>query len=190
MAIRAFEGTYETGCGESECKPPAPSVMPIYEYSHEVGCAVIGGQVYRGIAAPQWQGSYIFGDLCSGAFTALNRDADGVWFRHLLGAKPGFKNSDVRRRSQRQKCTVAHTVTRCPSTILSCPNCRPSSRNTMSQWRYDVIVIGKRPQWPDQCRISRQSPGLKTLGVGKRHTVGGATIPRCCPASNFPCFPT
>ncbi|MCO5199791.1 MAG: PQQ-dependent sugar dehydrogenase [Anaerolineae bacterium] len=88
-----FEGSYETGYGESECKPPAPSVMPIYEYSHEVGCAVIGGQVYQGIAAPQWQGSYIFGDLCSGAFTALNRDADGVWFAHLLGAKPGFKTA-------------------------------------------------------------------------------------------------
>ena len=85
-----FEGTFETGYGDDECKPPAPSVMPIYEYPHDVACAIIGGQTYRGIEAPQWQGSYIFGDLCTGEFTALTRNAEGVWLPQLLGAKMGY----------------------------------------------------------------------------------------------------
>lgn len=88
-----FEGTHETDYSVIECRPPAPSVMPIYEYSHETGCAVIGGQVYRGVAAPEWHGSYIFGDLCSGEFTALTRNADGVWLPQRLGTQSGFKTA-------------------------------------------------------------------------------------------------
>jgi glucose/arabinose dehydrogenase len=38
-------------------------VRPVAEYSHELGCAVIGGYV--------WQGRYVFGDACSGTVFSL-----------------------------------------------------------------------------------------------------------------------
>ncbi len=41
-------------------------VFPVFEYSHAVGCAVIGGYVYRGSAIPALRGWYLFGDYCSG----------------------------------------------------------------------------------------------------------------------------
>jgi glucose/arabinose dehydrogenase len=41
--------------------------LPVYQYSHTGGnCTVIGGYVYRGSAIPDLQGTYFFGDFCSG----------------------------------------------------------------------------------------------------------------------------
>lgn len=44
--------------------------LPILEYAHgaadAVGCAIIGGYVYRGSLAPALQGRYLYADLCSG----------------------------------------------------------------------------------------------------------------------------
>jgi glucose/arabinose dehydrogenase len=44
--------------------------LPLAEYAHgagdSIGCAVIGGYVYRGTAHPELYGRYFFGDECSG----------------------------------------------------------------------------------------------------------------------------
>jgi glucose/arabinose dehydrogenase len=40
--------------------------LPTYQYSHSVGCSVIGGYVYRGSALPALQGLYFYGDFCQG----------------------------------------------------------------------------------------------------------------------------
>jgi glucose/arabinose dehydrogenase len=61
---RCMEGltcTGYTGCG---CNSPALT-LPVHEYSHNSGCAVIGGYVYRGAALCALQGSYLFADYCS-----------------------------------------------------------------------------------------------------------------------------
>ncbi|MCL4266194.1 MAG: PQQ-dependent sugar dehydrogenase [Anaerolineae bacterium] len=57
--------------------------MPIFEYPHgEDGCAVIGGQVYRGQQFPTLAGNYFFSDFCSGRIWALRYDAGaGEWVR-------------------------------------------------------------------------------------------------------------
>ncbi len=40
---------------------------PVHEYSHSGGhCSVTGGYVYRGCAIPDLDGTYFFGDYCSG----------------------------------------------------------------------------------------------------------------------------
>ncbi len=42
-------------------------VDPVTEYPHEQGrCSVTGGYVYPGTRIPALQGTYVFGDYCSG----------------------------------------------------------------------------------------------------------------------------
>jgi glucose/arabinose dehydrogenase len=57
--------------------------LPIHEYSHNLGCSVTGGYVYRGPAIPSLQGAYVFGDFCSGLIWKLVRNG-GVWTRTQL----------------------------------------------------------------------------------------------------------
>ena len=52
-------------------------VPPVVEYSHDLGCSVTGGYVYRGSAFPRLFGSYLFGDLCSGRIGVVRRDGLG-----------------------------------------------------------------------------------------------------------------
>jgi glucose/arabinose dehydrogenase len=46
--------------------------LPIWEYNHSVGNAIIGGFVYRGAAFPNLAGAYIYGDYGSGRIWALH----------------------------------------------------------------------------------------------------------------------
>ena len=46
--------------------------LPVTEYSHLVGCSIIGGYVYRGQAYPALVGQYVFSDYCSGNLWAIN----------------------------------------------------------------------------------------------------------------------
>ncbi|HZY43881.1 MAG TPA: PQQ-dependent sugar dehydrogenase [Anaerolineae bacterium] len=58
---------------------PTQFVSPVTEYTHDQGCAVVGGYVYRGQKYPQWQGLYFFADYCSGTIWSLQRDASSQW---------------------------------------------------------------------------------------------------------------
>jgi glucose/arabinose dehydrogenase len=40
--------------------------LPVAAYSHDEGCSVTGGYVYRGAAVPAIEGRYFYGDYCSG----------------------------------------------------------------------------------------------------------------------------
>jgi glucose/arabinose dehydrogenase len=55
---------------------PDGGVLPVFEYSHDAGCSVTGGVVYRGSAIPGLGGAYLFGDYCQGGVRAL-RVRDG-----------------------------------------------------------------------------------------------------------------
>jgi glucose/arabinose dehydrogenase len=50
---------------------PSDAVPPVFEYSHDGGCAVTGGFVYRGSAIPRLRGVYVFGDFCQGNVMGL-----------------------------------------------------------------------------------------------------------------------
>jgi glucose/arabinose dehydrogenase len=61
--------------------------MPIYEYPHnregidtrKFQCSVTGGYIYRGKALPDLDGTYIFGDWCSGSLWSLKQADNGDW---------------------------------------------------------------------------------------------------------------
>jgi glucose/arabinose dehydrogenase len=46
--------------------------LPRAAYSHQYGCSVTGGYVYRGAAMPELQGWYVYGDYCSGRIWAVD----------------------------------------------------------------------------------------------------------------------
>ncbi len=63
---RLMEGTHcyepDQGCGALK-----GLTNPVTEYSHDRGrCSVTGGYVYRGKKIPTLQGTYLFGDFCTG----------------------------------------------------------------------------------------------------------------------------
>lgn len=68
-----------TACFAVEDCDPSPFVPPVAEYTHEFGCSVTGGYVYRGPANPALVGTYLFADYCTGAFWGIGKDAAGEW---------------------------------------------------------------------------------------------------------------
>ena len=76
-----YEGThiYE----EKDPNPAGHLVMPVFQYSHDLGCSVTGGFVYRGEDIPAARGRYFFADYCS----------DRMWSLLLRGGEA----ADVRR---------------------------------------------------------------------------------------------
>ncbi|HWC19986.1 MAG TPA: PQQ-dependent sugar dehydrogenase [Terriglobales bacterium] len=75
----------------SHCFSPATGcnmtglILPIAEYSHQEGNAIIGGYLYRGNAIASLQGTYVFGDLGSGKIWGLQQQSGAnTWTRTLL----------------------------------------------------------------------------------------------------------
>jgi glucose/arabinose dehydrogenase len=58
--------------------------MPIAEYGHSEGEAVMGGFVYKGSAIPGLAGAYIFADYISGTMWELVEAPAGMWTRTKL----------------------------------------------------------------------------------------------------------
>lgn len=73
---RVMEGAHcyspSSGCST------AGLVLPVVEYGHEFGCAVIGGNVYRGSASPLLRGGYVFSDECTGLTWAVSATGSGA----------------------------------------------------------------------------------------------------------------
>ncbi len=65
-----------TGCDQ------AGLTLPIAEYDHSIGDAIIGGYLYRGTIAAL-QGKYVFADLTGKVFT-LTENPPGTWTRATL----------------------------------------------------------------------------------------------------------
>lgn len=59
-------------------------VLPIAEYDHTQGTAVIAGYVYKGSEIPSLTDLYIFGDLSSGNIWYLREGPQGTFTQTLL----------------------------------------------------------------------------------------------------------
>ena len=53
-------------------------VDPIYEYTHDEGCAIMGGYVYRGTEIPHLSGAYFFADWCTSRIYSIRYDGSSV----------------------------------------------------------------------------------------------------------------
>jgi glucose/arabinose dehydrogenase len=59
-------------------------VFPVAQYTHDDGCSITGGAVYRGTRVPELTGRYVYGDFCTGVLWSLE-------------PRPGRGARDVRR---------------------------------------------------------------------------------------------
>ena len=71
-------------CYERDSCDRTGLVLPVAEYDHSQGCAIVGGFVGRNPAEPQLYGGYLFGDLCSGNIWALDAAEDGPQTARLV----------------------------------------------------------------------------------------------------------
>jgi len=62
-------------------------IEPVAEYSHDDGCSITGGVVYRGREVGGLAGQFLYADFCSGTLWAV--PAAGGEARELLGAESG-----------------------------------------------------------------------------------------------------
>jgi glucose/arabinose dehydrogenase len=79
---REMEGDHcfnpSTGCDTSN------KVLPVAEYDHTVGIAIIGGYVYKGSSIPSLANKYIFGDLTGKLFSLTEAPANTFTRSDLL----------------------------------------------------------------------------------------------------------
>jgi glucose/arabinose dehydrogenase len=62
---------------EAELEGSGELVWPAAVYSHEHGCAVVGGFVYRGEEVAVLHGRYVYGDFCTGRIWSLDPGRPG-----------------------------------------------------------------------------------------------------------------
>lgn len=74
---RCMEGSRCTGLEGCACNAPELT-MPLFEYDHTIGCAIVGGYVYRGAAIPWLRGTYFLSDFCTSAITTFRPGPGGV----------------------------------------------------------------------------------------------------------------
>ena len=59
-------------------------ISPVTEYDHALGCAIVGGAVYRGPDLPHLQGVFLFADFCRGQIWGLRGAPQDGWQSPLL----------------------------------------------------------------------------------------------------------
>ncbi len=59
-------------------------ISPVTEYNHDLGCAIVGGAVYRGPGLPDLQGVFLFADFCRGQIWGLRGGPQDKWHSPLL----------------------------------------------------------------------------------------------------------
>lgn len=63
---------------------------PVVEYSHEQGCSITGGVVYRGRALPELAGAYFYADYCTSLLRSFRFTPDPSDTAPGSGKVPGF----------------------------------------------------------------------------------------------------
>ncbi len=71
-----YEGTaeFEDPNPATGASSAGPFTQPLVSYSHDEGCSVTGGVVYRGKAIPALQGAYLYTDFCNPEIKTIRPD--------------------------------------------------------------------------------------------------------------------
>jgi glucose/arabinose dehydrogenase len=77
----AFEGTSRFGGTAS-----GPTVRPVAQYSHDKGCSVTGGFVYRGSEVASLRGRYVYADYCTGRAWSMRAGPNPGGVREITGS--------------------------------------------------------------------------------------------------------
>jgi glucose/arabinose dehydrogenase len=77
---RVFEGDQCTGQDPTLCNTPSNYIFPIFQYDHATNgrCSITGGYVYRGTMGAVPNGTYLYGDYCSGEIFQWNGSAQSL----------------------------------------------------------------------------------------------------------------
>lgn len=101
----------------SDCFEPSSGcsreglTLPVLEYTHDDGCSITGGFVYRGQAIPGLQGHYLYADYCEGWVRSF-RYADGQAADKRSYPLPDVGNiSSFGEDSQRELYVISHRGT-------------------------------------------------------------------------------
>ena len=74
--------------------------LPVAEYGHDAGCAVIGGVVVRDARQGRLDGGYLFGDACSDNLWLIDPTGDGRREPLIASARLG-RTSELDQRGRR-----------------------------------------------------------------------------------------
>jgi glucose/arabinose dehydrogenase len=85
--------------------------FPVLVYSHDHGCSVTGGYVYRGTAVPTAQGRYFYGDYCAGTVWSFPTGAHGrAGGARITGHIPSLSGFGVNGRGELYAVSLAGTL--------------------------------------------------------------------------------
>ncbi len=79
---------------DDECDKD-PFVLPVSEYSHEDGCSITGGYVYRGHAIPELDGHFFYSDFCTGFIRSYSPSTGNHDWTLMTGSVPGASGFGV-----------------------------------------------------------------------------------------------
>ncbi len=65
-------------CYQAERCDRGRFTAPVTDYSHQFGCSITGGGVYRGAALPDLAGLYFYADYCTGLIRSFRWSPDGI----------------------------------------------------------------------------------------------------------------
>jgi glucose/arabinose dehydrogenase len=69
--------------------------LPVTEYTHEDGCSITGGYVYRGSAIPELDGHFFYSDFCSGFIRSFSLETGDHDWTPMTGSVPGVSGFGV-----------------------------------------------------------------------------------------------
>jgi hypothetical protein len=127
---RVYEGTRCTGNDPSLCNPGS-YLFPLFEYMHTGGrCSITGGYVYRGQQSAVGDGTYVYGDFCTGEIFGWNGSTTAL----LLDTSLNISSFGEDERGEIYVVGLGGTVSRIESTAPCAYAISPSSQ--------DVAAIG------------------------------------------------